>query len=210
MDHGASNCLHIPDGAAAALFEKRKPNDVSEALYSRYVHGDDSAFVDLIRQYKDGLIFYLDSFTHDIYAAEDLAQETFVKIAIRKPRFSPRAHFKTWLYTLARNLAIDQLRKQVRQSVLPLDSIGDLPADEMNLEHQYLHQERRIAVRRALKCINCNYAQVLYLTYFEGFSNAQAARIMKKSRRQIENLLYQAKKALKSELCKEALFNEES
>ena len=49
-----------------------------------------------------------------------------------------------------------------------------------------------------------------YLAYFEGFDNPQIARIMKKSKRQIENLLYQAKKALKSELCKEALFDEKS
>ena len=210
MDNGASSYLRVLDGAAESFFEKAQAIDTRTDLYSRYVDGDDEAFVDLIRQYKDGLIFYLDSFTHNIFEAEDLAQETFVKIAIHKPFFSPRAQFKTWLYTIARNLAIDWLRKQAKQNTLSLESAGDMPADEMSLEQNYLRQEKRIVVRRALRRIKCDYSQVLYLIYFEGFNNAQAAKIMKKSKRQIENLLYQAKKALKSELCKEALFDEES
>ena len=210
MDNGASSYLRVLDGAAESFFEKAKAIETHTDLYSRYVDGNDEAFVDLIRQYKDGLIFYLDSFTHNIFEAEDLAQETFVKIAIHKPFFSPRAQFKTWLYTIARNLAIDWLRKQAKQNTLPLESAGDMPADEISMEQNYLRQEKRILVRRALRRIKCDYSQVLYLVYFEGFNNAQAAKIMKKSKRQIENLLYQAKKALKSELCKEALFNEES
>ena len=210
MDNGASSYLRVLDGAAESFFEKAQAIDTRTDLYSRYVDGDDEAFVDLIRQYKDGLIFYLDSFTHDIFVAEDLAQEVFTKIAIHKPFFSPRAQFKTWLYTIARNIAIDWLRKQTKQNTLPLESVGDIPADEMGLEQNYLRQEKRILVRRALRRIKCDYSQVLYLVYFEGFNNAQAAKIMQKSKRQIENLLYQAKKALKSELCKEALFNEES
>lgn len=210
MDNGASSYLRVLDCAAESFFEKAKAIDTRTDLYSRYVDGDDEAFVDLIRQYKDGLIFYLDSFTHNIFEAEDLAQETFVKIAIHKPFFSPRAQFKTWLYTIARNLAIDWLRKQAKQNTLPLESAGDVPADEMSMEQSYLRQEKRIVVRRALRRIKCDYSQVLYLVYFEGFNNVQAAKIMKKSKRQIENLLYQAKKALKCELCKEALFSEES
>ena len=83
MDNGASSYLRVLDGAAESFFEKAKAIDTRTDLYSRYVDGDDEAFVDLIRQYKDGLIFYLDSFTHNIFEAEDLAQETFVKIAIQ-------------------------------------------------------------------------------------------------------------------------------
>ncbi len=178
--------------------------------YSRYLNGDDDAFIELIRAYKDGLIFYLDSFTHDIFAAEDLAQEVFVKIAIHQPFFAPRAKFKTWLYTIARNMAIDWLRKEAKTKVLPLESLSYIPDEEMDLEQGYLRHEKRIAVRRALRKLNCNYSQVLYLVYFEGFDNAQAAKIMKRNKRQIENLLYQAKKSLKAELSKEELFYEES
>ena len=184
--------------------------DNGASSYLRYLEGDDEAFVELIRQFKDGLIFYLDSFTHDIHLAEDLTQETFIKIAVRKPAYVYKAQFKTWLYQIAHNLALDWLRRRPKHDAIQLEMIGDISDDEMSLEYKYLRKERRIMVRRALRRIRRDYSQVLYLAYFEGFDNPQIARIMKKSKRQIENLLYQAKKALKSELCKEALFDEKS
>lgn len=179
-------------------------------LYLRYLAGDDDAFVELIREYKNGLILFLDGFTHDIYAAEDLVQETFVIIAIRKPLFVPQARFKTWLYTIARNLALDWIRKESRLRNIPIELVGEIPNDAINLERNYLQYEKQIIVRRALRKLKCDYSQVLYLVFFEGFDNGQVAKIMKKNKRQIENLLYQAKKALKAELNKEELFYEES
>ena len=92
---------------------------------------------------------------------------------------------------------------------LPLETVGELPDDALSLEQSYLLQERRIAVRRALRKINPDYAQVLYLTYFAGFDNGQVAAIMKKRKRQVENMLYQAKKVLKAVLSKEECFYEE-
>lgn len=177
-------------------------------FYLRYLDGDDDAFVELIREYKDGLILFLDSFVHDSFLAEDLAQETFVSIAIRKPLFVPRAQFKTWLYTIARNLALDCIRKKQKCGNISLETVGAIVDNKLNLEHSYLQYEQRIVVRKALRKLKSDYAQVLFLVYFEGFNNTQVARIMKKSKRQIENLLYQAKKALKNELNKEELFYE--
>ena len=140
-------------------------------LYLQYLAGDEAALGELIRLYKDGLIFYLDSFLHDIHTAEDLTEETFIKIAIRRPRYVPRGQFQAWLYKIARNLAISHLRKVSRVKALPLETVGELPDDALSLEQSYLLQERRIAVRRALRKINPDYAQVLYLTYFAGFDN---------------------------------------
>lgn len=178
-------------------------------LYLQYLAGDEAALAELIRLYKDGLIFYLDSFLHDIHTAEDLTEETFIKIAIRRPRYVPRGQFQAWLYRIARNLAISHLRKVSRVKALPLEAVGDFPDDALSLEQSYLLQERRIAVRRALRKINPDYAQVLYLTYFAGFDNGQVAAIMKKRKRQVENMLYQAKKAMKAVLSKEECFYEE-
>ncbi len=79
--------------------------------YRRFLDGDDSGFVEIVRDYKDGLILYLSSFTGDIYLAEELAEDTFVKLGIKKPRFSGRSSFRTWLYAIGRNAAIDRLRR---------------------------------------------------------------------------------------------------
>lgn len=183
--------------------------DNGASSYLRFLDGDDNAFVSIIRDYKDGLILYLDSFTHNIYIAEELMEDTFVKIVTKKPAFHRGSSFKTWLYAIAGNIARDWLRKNRRQIIVSIDEIpSDLIAED-DLEKQYLQEEGKIAIRRALRKINSDYAQVLYLVYFENFSNEQVAKVMKKSKRQVENLIYRAKRALKTQLDKEGFIYEE-
>ena len=66
--------------------------------YRRFLDGDRDAMTALIRDYKDGLTFFLCGFTGDLTAAEELAQETFVRLYVKRPRFSGRSRFRTWLY----------------------------------------------------------------------------------------------------------------
>ena len=68
---------------------------------------------------------------------------------------------------------------------------------------QYLKEEQKILLHKALQNLNPDYRQVIYLVFFENFSNSETAKIMHKTKRQIENLLYRAKQSLKSELEKE-------
>ena len=71
--------------------------DNGASSYRRFLDGDENGIVEIIRDYKDGLIFYLNEFTQNIYVAEELAEETFVKLVVKKPRFSNKSIFKTWL-----------------------------------------------------------------------------------------------------------------
>uniref|UniRef100_UPI0025F3E8CE RNA polymerase sigma factor n=1 Tax=Ruminococcus sp. TaxID=41978 RepID=UPI0025F3E8CE len=82
-------------------------------------------------------------------------------------------------------------------------------ADEADLERSYLVTEQKINLRHAICRLKEDYQQVLYLTYFEDFSNEETAKITGKSVKQIKNLLYNARKALKTELEKEG-FNYEN
>lgn len=84
-----------------------------------------------------------------------------------------------------------------------------LNAGGEELETGYLREERRIRLHRVLGKLHPDYRQVLYLTYFEGFSHAQARAVMKKSKTQMENLMYRAKKSLKAELLKEGFDDED-
>lgn len=182
--------------------------DTGADSYRRFLDGDDEAFVEIIKYYKDSMILYLDSFTHNLDTAEDLMEDTFVKIITRKPNFRPNASFKTWLFTIARNIAQDWYRKQTKRTVSIDDVTSDVIAED-DLEQQYLFTEQQIQLYQALRRIRSDYAQVLYLKFFEDFDNLQVAVVMKKSKRQVENLLYRAKQALKSELEKEGFVYEE-
>ena len=173
--------------------------DNGESSYRRFLAGDDEGLHEIICSYRAGLILYLNSFVQNIHTAEDLTEDTFAEIAIKCPKFSGKSSFKTWLYAIGRNITAKHLRKQTKLSVVPLESQEYL-ADEENLENNHIKSEQKRMVHQALHRLKLEYRQVLYLIYFEEFTNAEAAFIMKKSSRQIESLLYNAKKALKSEL----------
>lgn len=176
--------------------------DNGAGSYRRFLAGDDSGIVEIVRDYKDGLIFYLNSYVSNIHIAEELAEDTFFKLMIKKPKYREKYAFKTWLYTIGRNVAIDYIRKNARLLATPIEDLEEMLWDEETLEKSYIREESRIALHRALAGLKPEYRQILYLVYFEDFSNEQAARVMKKSRHQVETLLYRAKKALREEFSK--------
>ena len=83
--------------------------------YQRFLDGDESALAEIIASYKDGLILYLNGFVGDLMTAEELTEETFVKLVLKRPVFYRTSAFKTWLYAIARNTAMDHLRRHKRQ-----------------------------------------------------------------------------------------------
>ncbi|MBR5681696.1 MAG: RNA polymerase sigma factor [Ruminococcus sp.] len=182
--------------------------DNGESSYRRFLAGDDSGMVEIVREFRDGLMLYLRSYTDDIGSAEECMQDAFIKLAIKKPKFNGKSSFKTWLYTIGRNIAVDHKRRLLRRKNVSLNECIEI-ADEADLERSYLVTEQRINLRHAICRLKEDYQQVLYLTYFEDFSNEETAKITGRSVKQIKNLLYNARKALKTELEKEG-FNYEN
>lgn len=183
--------------------------DNGACSYRRFVKGDDEALVEIIRDYKDGLIFFLNRYVNNMYLAEELAEETFYKIAIKKPHFKEKYSFKTWLYTIGRNIAINYLKRADKISNVPIEDIKESYSEIDAMEKAYIREEEKLVVYKALANIKADYSKVLYLKYFEDLDNEQIAYIMKKNKRQIENLIYQAKQSLKTELEKEGYVYEE-
>ena len=174
--------------------------------YRRYrENGDNSGLIEIIRDYKDGLILFLSSIVGDVHTAEDLAEDTFVLIGTKKPKDKGKSSFKTWLYTIGRNIAIDYLRKQKRRSEQPLDTVSEVSDDESDIENAYLRQQQKIMIHRALRKLKPEYRQVLWLEYFEQLSMKETAKLMKKSVHSTEMLASRARKALKAQLGKEGI-----
>ena len=125
-------------------------------------------------------------------------QETFVTLATKKPKYQEKHEFKTWLFTIARNNAYNYLKRhKAKYSDKPIEDYIIL-SDGTDIEKEYLCTERNIELHRAMKNLNPEYFQVLYLMYFEELDTEGIAFIMHKSKRQIGDLLYRAKKSLKS------------
>ena len=183
--------------------------DTGAGEYYRYLCGDDEGLAELIKIYRNGLILYLNGFTADMGAAEELMEDTFVKLAVKKPRFNGKSSFKTWLYAISRNMALDWLRKNGRRRETVDELSEDMADGTAQPELCYMKEERDATLQRALRRLNPDYGSVLYLSYFEGFSNEEIKTVMNKSGRQVENLLYRAKQALKVQLEKEGFVYEE-
>ena len=183
--------------------------DNGASSYRRFLDGDDKGLSEIVREYSDGLILYLNGIVCNISCAEDLMEETLYKIITKKPRFNAKYSFKTWLYTIGRNVAIDYLRHNAKQAELCFDDLENYLQDEYDLEKVYIIEERKITVHRALRKLKSEYRQVLWLLYFEGLTSTEAGVIMKKNTRQMKNLVYRAKYALKSELDKDGFEYEE-
>ena len=95
--------------------------DNGASSYLRFLNGENDAFAELIRQYKDGLVLFINTFACDIHIAEEAADETFLKLYVRRPRYNGACSFKTWLYTIGKNTALNYLKKRSRQSSRPLE-----------------------------------------------------------------------------------------
>ncbi len=167
--------------------------------YRLFLSGEDEGLQQIISDHRKGLTLYLNSLVDDIGTAKELAFETFAEIAVKRPKYDGKSSFKTWLYSIGHNIARAYIRKQKRIAVVPLSG-EEQNALVISLESAYIRDEERIMVHEALSAIAPQYRQVLYLSYFEELDNGEIAGIMKKNKRQVENMLYQAKTAMKKEL----------
>jgi RNA polymerase sigma-70 factor (ECF subfamily) len=181
-------------------------NDGSERYRRFRETGDERALEELIRQYSDGLIMYLHAVTGSYTLAEDIAVDTFALLGVKKPADKGGASFKTWLYTIARNLAISRLRREKHSVPLEEDRADEGAVD---LLERVITEERRAAVHRAMDRLKPEYRQILWLMYFEEMTAREAGAVMKKSRHATEMLASRARAAMKEILTKEGFGNEE-
>ena len=183
--------------------------DNGASSYRRFrEEADQSGLAEIIREYRDGLIFYLNSIVGNIHTAEELAEDTFVLLGTKKPRDKGKGSFKTWLYTIGRNIAINYLKKRSKRKEISIDDCIELKS-QTDLEENYIKEERKITLHNAMQGLKPEYRQILWLVYFEGFSLKQAASVMKKSVHNTETLVYRARNSLKSRLETEGFSFEE-
>lgn len=167
--------------------------------YLRFLDGDKSGFVDVVKEYKNGLTLFINTIIRDIHISEEAANEVFLKLYVKKPRYKSQYSFKTWLYTIAKNTAINYIKKYRKTSYASIDDLCYI-SDESDIESDYIKGEQNLLIHHTLRALKAEYSQVLYLVYFEELSNSEIANIMGKTSKQISDLIYCAKKALRAEL----------
>ena len=174
--------------------------DKGAISYQRYLNGDITGLEDLVEMYNSSLILYINGFVNNISASEDIAADTFVELIVRKSRFNSEYKFKTWLYRIARNNTIDFLRKQSKRQHKPIQDCENELQDSENLEKNILKTEQNKQLYNAIQHMHNDYRDVLHLVYFEDMSYNEVSTVLSKNNKQIKNLVYRAKQALKQRL----------
>jgi RNA polymerase sigma-70 factor (ECF subfamily) len=104
------------------MAEREESMHVEEDLLRRCARGDAAAYADLVERLEKPLVNFILRFVGERHAAEDLFQETFVRVVRNLGEFRPDATLSTWIYTIARNLSLDWLKSKRRHRELPLDA----------------------------------------------------------------------------------------
>ncbi|HSO33308.1 MAG TPA: RNA polymerase sigma factor [Labilithrix sp.] len=113
-----------------------RPDPPDESLMLRYQQGDKSAFPVLVRRHQQALFNFAFRQVRVPQLAEDVVQETFVRVVQNAADFKHEARFTTWVYTITRNLCIDQLRKRALRKHPSLDQAGGEEGDGPTLGEQ--------------------------------------------------------------------------
>ena len=175
--------------------------DNGASSYRRFLDGDEAAFDEIINEYRLPLTMFINRYVHDMWTAEDIAIDVFSYIIVHPRRYNFSCQLKTYLFMLGRSRALDHLRRKKKIVFTPLTEAETLE-DQVSVEESYLADERKKTVDRAIRSLPADMRAAVHLVYFEELSYEEAAKIMKKTKKQVDNLLYRSKAKLR-EILKE-------
>jgi len=195
-------------GHTSAIMALRDP-DIR--LMLRVRADDNEAFADLVDRYRHRLVGIMNHLIGNADEAEDLAQEVFLRVYRTRHKYTPKAKFSTWLFTIANNLAMNAIRDRQRRKTLPLgvsDSgpLGVWPteltaADRAAPPTAGLQQQELAAViRAALDELNERQRVAVVLNKFEDMNYADIADVMGLTAKAVKSLLSRARAKLRERL----------
>lgn len=184
---------------------------LDRADMARLVAGADAALNDLMERHATPVFHFLCRMLNNEDDANDLAQETFVRVFRARETFRPAEKFSAWLFTIAANLARNQIRWRTRHPNVSFDAetgaaeqslASSLPSPESAPNEQVLAAERTAAVRAAVNQLPTDLREAIVLCEWEEQSMAEAARILDATPKAVESRCYRARQVLRERLKK--------
>ena len=199
--------ISMRSGTIAISVEQVEQGQRENAAIARGLKSQDPELLDhLIELYQHRLLRYLLFLTGKREVAEDLFQETWMRVLLRGSQYNGKARFDTWLFTIARNLVIDLSRKRTMAS---LDEMSDTTEDGRAFEiatdgpsplEQFQIREDRAEVAEVLLKLEPNYREVLVLRFHEEMSLEEIASVTRAPLSTVKSRLYRGLAALKPEI----------
>jgi RNA polymerase sigma-70 factor (ECF subfamily) len=165
-----------------------------EALMQAVTGGDVGAYRELVTRHVRGIHAFVFRMLGSRAEAEEVCQESFLRLWTSGKTYGARAKPSTWLYRVAHNLAVDRLRR--RREASASDQIDELPSSGRPSLHLY---EKRLAeaVERALGELPERQRAAISLVHYQGLSSAEAAEVLGVGLRALESLLARGRRQLR-------------
>jgi len=179
-----------------------------EQLVEAVLAGDRERFAEIVERYQARLVNYLFRLLRSVDEAHELAQEVFLKVYQALDRYDPSYRFSTWVFRVAQNAAIDQIRKR-RLRLVPIHRAEDgpgersdleLPAEERGPYGELRNRERGQAIQEAIDALPWEYRELIVMRHYGELSYEEIARLKGMPLGTVKNKLFRGRQALKEKL----------
>jgi len=175
-----------------------------KALIEEAQRGGREAFEAIVKRYEKKVFHLAYGFVQDRAAADDLAQEIFVKVYFSLSKFHFKSEFGTWLYRIAVNHIKDHLRKVSRRKEVSLEEFENVPLamDDQVKEREQRQDDdlKKKIVFGVLATLPQKYRMILTLREVKGFSYEEITRVLKISPGTVDSRLHRARKLLRKKM----------
>jgi RNA polymerase sigma-70 factor (ECF subfamily) len=176
----------------------------------RVKHGDLPAFEELVQKYKQPIVNFIYHMLHDLEEAEDLAQNVFVRVFQSAGRYEVSAKFSTWIFTIARHLGLNEIRRRSRHPAQSLESSQSEDEEQPPRQypdgktpsppHSFLHRELEQKIQEALAGLPEKQRLAIALCQEEELSSEEIACVLGCSLSATKSLIHRGRETLKEKL----------
>jgi RNA polymerase sigma-70 factor, ECF subfamily len=192
----------LPFGAAEGLTDAQ--------IMLRAKAGDESAFAYLVQKYRRPMVSFMYRMSHNAAAAEDLAQEVFLRVYRSRTSYEASAKFTTWLYRIATNLAVNHARDSRHERPENMASLDepdeetgttmDVADSRLTVEQQILKRERMEAIRKKVQALPERQRMAVIMHKYQQMDYKQIGEVLKLSESATKSLLFRAYESLREQL----------
>ncbi|HEX5701972.1 MAG TPA: sigma-70 family RNA polymerase sigma factor [Pyrinomonadaceae bacterium] len=206
-----SSVKHFDFAAAASAPALVVQPATDHALLEGTLAGDEDAFAELVGRYRNQITSYIYRMVNDYDTAVDLAQETFIRVYRAAGRYQTTHAFSTYIYRIATNVAISELRKRKRRRLVSLTGLLTSPDGEELMDFQPVDEqplqdialidaEKRAVIKRAISTLPDRYRAPLVLRDVEGKSYDEIAAILQTSEGTVKSRINRARNFLRDKM----------
>ena len=211
MDRGLLAMGSIGHAAAESAAMPAYSSGLTDAdVMLRVKAGDESAFEYLVQKYRRAMVGFMYRMSHNAAAAEDLAQEVFLRVYRSRTGYEPSAKFTTWLYRIATNLAVNYARDTRNERPEKMASLDepdeetgttmDVADSSLTAEEAILRRERMAAIRAKVQALPERQRLAVLMHKYQQMDYKQIAEVLKLSESATKSLLFRAYETLREQL----------